>query len=236
MTTTQSRSPELEELIRDAFDFMARDIHVALPAQVESFDEKKQTVSVQPLIKRRDFLDTKKAKQVVRLPVINGVPVIFPRAGGYMLTMPIQKGDTVLLVFSHRSLEAWQKNGGEVDPGDTRHHQISDAVAIVGLHDDAHPIKDFKNDRLVLGKEGGPTVEVAEKEVNVKASGTGQKVNIEAGGDITINASGPGAKVDVKVGAGGQINLGGSSKQLAMMGDTAGPYPLVCKTLTVFGS
>ncbi len=232
MTTTQSRTPELEELIRDAFDFMARDIHVALPAQVESFDEKKQTVSVQPLIKRRDFLDTKKAKQVTRLPVINGVPVIFPRAGGYVMTMPVKKGDTVLLVFSHRSLEVWQKNGGEVDPGDTRHHQVSDAVAIVGLHDDAHPIKDFKNDRLVLGKEGGPTIEVAEKEINLKAGGATVNVNAK---EVNITAE-AGGNVNIKPGAGGKVQIDAGSKQLAMMGDTAGPYPLVCKTLTVFGS
>lgn len=206
---TETRTPDLAELLREAVDHALRDVHVALPGRVESFDADAQTAQVQPLVKRRDFA----AEQARRMPVLNGVPVVFPSAGGYRLTFPLAKGDTVLLVFAHRSLDVWQANGGEVDPGDLRHHDVSDAVAIVGLHDNRHPLSDFATDGLVLGKDGGATVKVTDGAITVDAgSGT---VTLKAG---TVNVEGSTA-----------VNLGGASAVLgvARMTDTvqAGPFP-----------
>ena len=42
-------------------------------------------------------------------------------------------GDTVLLVFSERSIDKWAQQGGEVDPLDSRLHHLSDPVALPGL-------------------------------------------------------------------------------------------------------
>jgi hypothetical protein len=218
---SETRTPELAELVQSAIDFALRDVPVAMPGRIESFDAEKQTASVQPLVKRRDFLDVGGVGQARALPVINGVPVIFPAAGGYRLTFPLAKGDTVLLVWSHRSLDVWQANGGLVDPGDLRHHDVSDAVALVGLHDNGHALADFATDGLVLGKDGGPTVKVTDSAITVDAgSGT---VTLKAG---TVNVEGTTA-----------INLGGTAAALAvaLMGDTAGPYPLVCKGVTIKG-
>ncbi len=199
-----SRSPEFAELIEQVIDHALRDVHVALPGRIVSFNADKQTASVQPLVKRRDFKDGGKISQASRMPVLNGVPVVFPGARGFHLTFPLQEGDDVLLVFAHRSLDVWQANGGEVDPGDTRHHSVTDAVAIVGLHDDAHPIKDFDSSAVVLGKDDGPRVKIDGSSITVDA----------CGGTVIINAA--------------SVKLGGSTAILgvARMGDTvqAGPF------------
>lgn len=218
----QSRSPKLEELLRDAFDFMARDLYVALPGRIESFDSEKQTARVQPLVKRRDFLDTK-VSQVSRLPAINNVPVVFPSAGGYRLAFPLQQGDGVLLVFSQRSLDVWQQNGGEVDPGDLRHHSISDAVALAGMHDDGHPIKNFPSSGISLGKDDGAQVNI-----------DGDNVVVKGSAGVTVDAGNAEVKLTcgtANINAASGIKLGGEAAVLkvALETDTAGPYPLVCK-------
>ena len=66
--------------------------------------------------------------------MVTGVPVVFPMGAFGGVTFPVQVGDTVLLVCSSSSLDAWLAgNGGEVDPQDDRRHDLSDAIAIPGL-------------------------------------------------------------------------------------------------------
>lgn len=118
----------LSEPLLAAIERAAVDLRVSIPASVESYDAQKQRASVKPLLNRR-YADGEEAE----LPVIAGVPVVWPRAGGAAMTMPVQKGDGVLLVFSDRSLDGWLVKGGKVTPDDPRHHDLSDAVAIPGL-------------------------------------------------------------------------------------------------------
>jgi len=99
-------------------------LHVCLPARVESYDSASQKASVQPLIKTQDGEDRS---------IITGVPVVFPRAGGAHMHMPVTRGTGVMLVFADRSLDRWLTQGGNVDPRDGRAHAYSDAIAIPGL-------------------------------------------------------------------------------------------------------
>lgn len=148
------------EVIRAAVDARVADIHTALPAQVVSYDASKQTVDVQPLLQRvyRDDDGTEKSESFPQIP---NVPVAFPRAGGYALTFPVAAGDTVLLVFAERALDQWRARDKEVDPGDLRMHDLSDAVAIPGVYASAKALTNAaQTDRAVFGKDGGLQVAV----------------------------------------------------------------------------
>jgi hypothetical protein len=70
-------------------------------------------------------------------------------------------------------------------------------------------------------------------EVAVEASGTAS-IAVGAGGTATIEAGAAGT-VSLKVGVGGSVKLGGdgAAMAVAMQGDTAGPYPLICKGMVV---
>ncbi len=150
-------TPTFTDVLRLAVGQRLRDLHVSMPGRVESYDAATQEASVQPLIKVA-LSDGKSAT----LPVINGVPVIWPRGGGAILSFPIQPGDTVLLVFGERSLDEWLQQGGEVAPADPRSHDLSDAVAIPGLYPFSEPgeasdrdvLLRFKGSELRLGADG----------------------------------------------------------------------------------
>ncbi len=118
----------LSEPLLRAIERAMIEMRVSLPARVEKYDETKQRADVKPLLNRR-YADGEEAE----LPVIAGVPVVWPRAGGAAMTMPVAKGDGVLLVFADRSIDRWLANGGQVTPDDPRTHDLSDAVAIPGL-------------------------------------------------------------------------------------------------------
>lgn len=105
-------------------------VHTSIPGKIVSYDPDTQEASVQILIKET-LLDDREFE----IPVIDGVPVVFPSAGGGTMTFPIQKGDGVLIIFSERSLDNWVGSNGSdiISPLDKRKHNVTDAIAIPGL-------------------------------------------------------------------------------------------------------
>lgn len=144
-----NQTPTLPELIKLIIESQLVDLHVSLPARVESYDSAKQKVSVKPLLKR-GYLSEEGQRLVEGLPVINEVPVAFQSAGDFGVTFPLKAGDTVLLIFSEASLDKWLALGGEVDPGDDRHHTLSDAIAVPGLRPFNKPNSQVADDALVV--------------------------------------------------------------------------------------
>lgn len=136
---SDEQTPSLRGLLDRVLAQGLEGLRVSLPGRVEAYDPATQKADVQPLVKRR-VVDAAGVTQVERLPVVPSVPVMFPGAGPYSITFPIAVGDVVLLVFADASLDLWLARGGEVDPEDTRAHAHTDAIAIPGLRDFAHPV------------------------------------------------------------------------------------------------
>lgn len=172
MTSTQTlgaepRSPTLEDVIRAGLRSLQREVNVALPGRVEAYDSSKQLAEVQPLV--QELVATREGtERVETLPVIPNVPVIFPRAGGYFLTLPVAVGDYVQLLVNQRSVDAWFNGDGRIkNPNDFRMHDLSDAVALPGFY----PLQDALEEsgvgsHLVLGRVGGAQVHVKQQEIH----------------------------------------------------------------------
>lgn len=118
----------LVNAIKNAIEQRMINVHTAIPAKVVSFNASENTISAQPLLKKRFRDGTSEF-----LPQIQNVPVCFPQGGGGILTFPLRADDPVLLVFSERSIDVWWEKGGIVDPLDNRKHNLSDAFAIPGI-------------------------------------------------------------------------------------------------------
>ncbi len=132
MSNDQPQTPSLPGVIDGAISARLKNLRVALPARVETYDASTQTCSCQPLV-YDGYFDETGTRQAEKLPVIASVPVMFPGSGAYSETWPLKAGDTVLLVFSSSSIDRWLANGGEVDPIDDRRHHLTDAIAIPGI-------------------------------------------------------------------------------------------------------
>ena len=181
-------------------------IYTSIPAAVVSIDtlESEQTVDVKPLINK-----TYDDGVILALPNILAVPVIFPSAGGGVLTFPMKVGDTVLLVFSMRSLDEWlEGNGTSSTPVDVRTHYLNDAIALPGLYTKkTHLIPnltdvelkylDSNNEQLASVKmkpDGDVTVDCKKDlvatvggDANITTTG---KIALTSGSDIDITATG----------------------------------------------
>lgn len=143
----------------------------ALPGIVESYNPTAGgcgTVSVQPAIQGvQEGADG--SQQLVNMPLLVDVPVVALGAGGFVLTMPIQPGDEVLVVFASRCIDAWWQSGGVAAPTEARMHDLSDGFAFPCPMSQAKVI---------------PAINATAAELR-NVSGTG-RLSIDATGAVTI--------------------------------------------------
>lgn len=157
----------MTDAMRQAIQFQLYDVHTALPGQVISYDYSTQKASIQPCLKK-SYLDG----TTQEMPILNNVPVVFPKAGGASLTFPVMPGDNCLLLFIERSTDLWKSVGGIVAPNDPRKFDLSDAVAIMGLmpfsenslsENNEDVLLTYKNSNIRIKASGDIQIQTASK-------------------------------------------------------------------------
>jgi len=173
---TNEEKPSLAKLLQMAIDGRLCDVHTSMPGIVKSYDRATQTVKVQPAL-RRKYVDGK----IVDLPIINQVPVVFPRAKGKWVHFDLEEGDVVTLLFSERSLDTWKQKGGLVSPDDPRKFHLSDAYAIPGGYD-------LGSSLVPNGGEG--SIEMANGENHIVIEKDGKMTLKNGGGFVEMGSDG----------------------------------------------
>lgn len=127
------------------------------------------------------------------IPILAGVPLVMPRSQttGFSLTIPIAVGDDVLVVFSDRSIDNWQSTGKISPPAEkvtTRTHDLTDAVAIIGIFNDMTPIPNYSFDAIEMrNKQGDVSVSVSND--GIVLDNKGIKISIEGGNISLVNGA-----------------------------------------------
>lgn len=181
------------EMYRRMLDAAAEKHRSATIAQVVSFDPERQTITAQPLIREKVIDRATGSVQWLQLPQLLDVPVFFPQAGNFVLTMPVAAGDEVLLIFGDSCIDSWFTSGGIQNPNTRRRHDLSDAIAIAGINSQPHTIGDISTDAAELrSKDGTVKVKLKTDEINLSVNETtlvvkDSQVDINA---TTINLNG----------------------------------------------
>lgn len=157
--TDRETTPGLAEVIKVAMESFGRAMHVAMPGVVETYDAAEQKAHVKPQVQRLT-IDPDGNEELLELPVVPNVPVVFPRGGGCFVSFPLAAGDQVILLVCDRELNTWKSNGGDAQPADPRSHSLPDAVAIPGGYPFSSPLSDAHASNMVMGKDGGAQVHV----------------------------------------------------------------------------
>ena len=154
-------------ILSDAVNSRLAEVHTAMPGRVESYDKATQRADIKPLLKRAQRDVDGNEMTVESLPVIAGVPVMFPRAGDYFISLPLAKGNTGLLIFSERNIDQWIAKGGEVDPRDLRLFPLDGAAFYPGLWADGAKLSDADGSNIVVGKTGGTQIHIADGTISL---------------------------------------------------------------------
>jgi hypothetical protein len=121
-----------EEAIRIALDARQARMWTAMPGIVVSVNPLLLTCVVQLAILGR-FEDQNGNVLPTQIPPLQDVPIVFPSAGGFTITLPIAAGDEVLVVFASRCIDSWWQNGGDTNnPMEFRMHDLSDGFCLPG--------------------------------------------------------------------------------------------------------
>lgn len=185
MINLNERTPNAER--QQALDGRAAAIktRVAIPAIIQSFDPAAQTVTVQPAIREKLCLDGDESW--VNIPLLVDVPVVLPRAGGYVLTLPIKQGDECLVIFGDMCMDGWWQAGGVQNQVECRRHDLSDGFAILGPWSQPKVLPNYSTSSAQLRNEAGNAyIEISDRTVNIVA----EAVNIQASSvDIKANTT-----------------------------------------------
>lgn len=148
-----------EELLRLLLEQAARDMRVALPGRIESYDKAKQRANVR--LELQYYLPDPDDDPVPQdHPVLQNVPVAFPQGGGYFCAFPLAKDDPVLVVFCDVPIGAWLQKGSKCEPGHTEMHGLGGAVCYPGLRPSGSPLQSADNALMRLGKDGDTSAQV----------------------------------------------------------------------------
>ena len=154
--TVNERSPDLLGIIKDTVTAEVLGLWTSLPCEVVSYDPNAVTVEVKPLI-RVPARTPDGGIEMLEIPILQDVPVMFPCAGGFTITHPINVGDECLVSFSSRNIDNWWQSGGVQNPFDTRHHDLSDGFAFFRPQSQDKKISDISTDNLEIRSDDNAT-------------------------------------------------------------------------------
>jgi hypothetical protein len=156
----------------------------ALPGIVISADLEAQTCSVQPAI-QGVFFDRNNNAIPTNMPPLLDVPIVWPRAGGFAVTLPLAPGDEVIVVFSSRAIDSWWQSGEVGAPVEARMHDLSDGFAIPGPTSQSKKLADVQSDGIEIRTESRSTyIKLMDGTIMIKGDII-HEGNTEQTGDVT---------------------------------------------------
>lgn len=115
------------KLIKKIVNKKISEIHVALPAKIESYNPEKMIASVTLLAKNE------LEGESVTIPPVVEVPVKHENFGPFIIRPGYKKGDVVQVIFNERALDKLLITGDPEEVEYKRRHSLDDAVVIGGL-------------------------------------------------------------------------------------------------------
>jgi hypothetical protein len=198
--------------VDNALSAFACDTRVCCPGIIQSFDSAKQTVKVKMALREKVFVNQRATNK--EIPTLVDVPIVIPRGGNFLLTVPISAGDECLVVFADQCIDSWWQSGGVQSPSKLRRHSLSDGFAILGTVSQPKVVSSYSTSSAQLRNlDGTVIVDVAATGVTV----TAPKVAVNTTGDVDVQASGNASVTtagNASVTASGSVTVSGSSVTL----------------------
>lgn len=177
-----------DELYRVIKDNILNTLRVSAPGIIDTFDPVTQTATVQIAI-REKVTNIDMVEEWVDLPLLLDVPIVLPRAGNFVLTMPITKGDEVLVIFGDMCIDAWWNSGGVQNQIERRRHDLSDAFAIPGIWSQPNKLTNYSTTSAQIRTLAGNMMIELGSLIKLGNVNGGNYLTIEADGTLKNNGN-----------------------------------------------
>ncbi len=243
---------DIVDLVRKISKSTSSNIKVCLPGIVQEYDFKTQRASI-----KIDIKEVFEDGSDIDYPVITGVPVIFTATSLASITIPVTQGDSCLVLFADRDISNWLLGASGEKPNTIRMHNLSDAIAIIGLMQYSKVNNAENNDDLLIRYKNGKIrikdsgkieiitdnddIEITtQKDIKVNCNNAAvtaeNEINVIAGSSILITAE------DIDIASNNDINIIGAhavninSPDVTINAENAANINCVSSTITATGN
>lgn len=161
----------LPAILEQFGDLLKRELRVALPGRVVSYDQATQTATIALQLQLPvDRVDARGQRQrgehdYEELPELESVPIGYPRGGGAFVWFPLDAGDHVWVMFADQSLDDFIRTGTVAKPQDIGSHELYPYAIPVGDPSESGRAINIPDDggtapKVVAGVEGRSSVVV----------------------------------------------------------------------------
>jgi hypothetical protein len=154
--------PDLDDLLAELKNEIFATFNCVQIGKIESVNYNEQTVELKIQFKRRIGID-----EIKEYPLLVDCPFVIVQGSGAFLGMPIDKGDTCLILFNDRCIDTFWDADNLAEPLTTRKHSLSDGIALIGINSKS----------TVLNFDGA----------SVELNGTGFDINIKTDENVIFN-------------------------------------------------
>jgi hypothetical protein len=151
-------------------DAARRDTKVSLNAVqigiIEAFDPARQVATVRIALRQVREIKPDGTRVLQEYPLIKECPVVTMFGGDSFINLPIQPGDNCLVFFNDREIDQWLYNGGVQTPVTPRVHDISDAIALVGIRHYQNSIAQFLANGIRISFASNSRIDLQEEAIN----------------------------------------------------------------------
>ena len=208
-----NRDPDAHyESLNQWFDFAALEwaktyLHTVMPGIVESYDAATKRATVQPAI---NLLLNDEAGTTMAKPAIQNVPVAQTSGGGFLIQVPLKKGDAVLLFFSERGMDKFKETFEVADPLPNAFFDVRDAIAMPGFG--AMEVTPVTTTGLSIQTEDGETYFKMEQNGTIEMQNPNMSLEVGEQGGVSLVSQGSSVRVQSQ----GSVTMEGSSETLVV--------------------
>lgn len=112
--------------------------------------------------------------KLIQYPVLLDVPVVMMQGGNGILTFPVAVGDTCLILFNDRDINAWFSSGNTTTLDSQRLHSLADGIALIGIRSLRNPVETYDEDRVELRNDKAK-VSIGEEKLSLENDVTSLK-------------------------------------------------------------
>lgn len=180
------------ELTRKVMAAVSYDVRCAEPGIIQSFDASRGTVVVQLAIREKVIIDGVETWETIK-PLVD-VPLMVPRGGGFLVSVPVKAGDECLVVFADACIDAWWQSSGVQNQIDRRRHDLSDGFAVLAPWSQPTKPSSYSTTAIQVRNEAGTNfIELSPTSLTLNFGGTSivltaaTIVMVAAGSVISLN-------------------------------------------------
>lgn len=140
--------PDLEDILNIWKNDTFANLNCVQIGKLEKINDN-QTCEIAIQVKRRI-----PNEKIAEYPLLVDCPYFVLSGGKSYIDMPIQVGDSCLILFNDRNIDTWWDTENITEPPDKRKHSLSDGFALVGIRSNTNALVKDGDFLRIIGKSG----------------------------------------------------------------------------------